>query len=49
MTLPEQYSEHIKTIGGYPVRVTSFREILDQPRGCTGGSAGLPMRRWIVS
>jgi hypothetical protein len=25
VTLPEQYSAQIKTIGGYPIRVTSYR------------------------
>ena len=25
VTLPEQYSEQIKTIAGYPIRVTSYR------------------------
>ena len=25
VTLPEQYSERIKTIAGYPIRVTSYR------------------------
>jgi hypothetical protein len=25
VTLPEQYSEQIKTISGYPIRVTSYR------------------------
>jgi hypothetical protein len=25
VTLPEQYSERIKTIAGYPIRITSYR------------------------
>ena len=25
VTLPEQYSERIKTVAGYPIRVTSYR------------------------
>ena len=25
VTLPEQYSEQIKTISGYPIRITSYR------------------------
>ncbi len=25
VTLPEQYSERIETIAGYPVRITSYR------------------------